>query len=204
METIEGRDDTKRVTKEPNHPVDLALAQAALQRDSRAVDELAERLRYVPRLLSAINRRRGHILDDHEIADLVQDTLALIWTKLEDYAGTAALKTWVHPFCIHVFSNALRKKLRRAAVVIADGDDRIVTALATSIEPLQHDEVHVALNRLRASQADVIRLKYFEGLTFQEIALRFDVPVDTVKTRCYRGLRTLREWLGTPPERPVS
>lgn len=203
-QTIEAPADTRRVTQEPNHPADLALVRAAIAQDPRALDELTERFKYIPRLLSAINARRGRVLDEHEIADLVQDTITLAWTKLGSYAGTAALKTWLHRFAENVLSNAIRKKLRRAAVLIPDACDRVEATADRIGEPLSHEEIHVAVDRLKASQAEVIRLKYFEGLTFQEIAVRFKMPVDSVKTRYYRGLVSLRGWLGPRIKKPKT
>ena len=44
-------------------------------------------------------------------------------------------------------------------------------------------------------QREVIVLKEYEGLTFQEIAEVLDLPVSTVKTRLYRGLDRMRERL---------
>ena len=51
-----------------------------------------------------------------------------------------------------------------------------------------------------------MRLRYFEQLSFPEIASRLDCIENTVKTRFYRGLKRLRQWLDEdsliPEERP--
>jgi RNA polymerase sigma-70 factor, ECF subfamily len=48
---------------------------------------------------------------------------------------------------------------------------------------------------LPEEQREVIVLKEYQGLTFQEIANVLRVPVSTVKTRLYRGLVQMREHL---------
>ena len=48
---------------------------------------------------------------------------------------------------------------------------------------------------LPEEQREVIVLKEYEGLTFQEIAEVLGLPVSTVKTRLYRGLGRMRERL---------
>jgi RNA polymerase sigma-70 factor (ECF subfamily) len=45
---------------------------------------------------------------------------------------------------------------------------------------------------LPEEQREVIVLKEYQGLTFQEIANTLRVPVSTVKTRLYRGLVQMR------------
>jgi RNA polymerase sigma-70 factor, ECF subfamily len=57
------------------------------------------------------------------------------------------------------------------------------------------ERVRAAVMALPDDQREVIVLKEYEGLTFQEIAEVLDLPVSTVKTRLYRGLERMRERL---------
>lgn len=59
-----------------------------------------------------------------------------------------------------------------------------------------HEEIRQAMERLPPAEAEVIRLKHFEGLTFDEIGTRLDTSPNTAKTRYYRGLGTLETLLG--------
>ena len=49
-----------------------------------------------------------------------------------------------------------------------------------------------ALDKLPAKDKAVIELKYFEELTFEEIAGALEENVNTVKSRLYRGLKKLK------------
>jgi RNA polymerase sigma factor (sigma-70 family) len=55
--------------------------------------------------------------------------------------------------------------------------------------------LHEALARLDPLEADVIRMKHFEDLTFETIGARRAISVNTVKTRYYRGIRHLQDEL---------
>ena len=55
--------------------------------------------------------------------------------------------------------------------------------------------VHQALNELSAAQRQAITLAFLEGLTHQEIAIRLDMPMGTVKSNIRRGLARLRQLL---------
>jgi RNA polymerase sigma-70 factor (ECF subfamily) len=52
--------------------------------------------------------------------------------------------------------------------------------------------VREAIEGLRADQAEVIRLAQEDGLTQTQIATRLNLPLGTVKTRIFHGMRALR------------
>ena len=175
---------------------DLALVEAALRGDPVAVDRFLERMKCVPRMLAAKNRRLGARLDQTELEDLTQETLMAVWRKLPQYNGAARLETWVFRFCFL----ELLKRLRRRR----DRDEEADRALSPADElresgraetGIDFERVHLSLERLDDDEAEVIRLKHFCGLTFEEAGGRLGISSNTVKTRYYRGLRKLRGML---------
>ena len=56
--------------------------------------------------------------------------------------------------------------------------------------------VERCLDRLGSPDADVLRLKHLQGLTFEEVADLTGDSVNTIKSRHYRGLTKLRSMLG--------
>ena len=52
--------------------------------------------------------------------------------------------------------------------------------------------VHEALGALSPAHREVVRLAHDEGLTQSQIAERLGLPLGTVKTRMFHGMRTLR------------
>lgn len=57
------------------------------------------------------------------------------------------------------------------------------------------EDVRAALAQLSASQQQILRLAYYEGLSQAAIADRLDTPLGTVKTHSRRGLLKLRQIL---------
>jgi RNA polymerase sigma-70 factor, ECF subfamily len=55
--------------------------------------------------------------------------------------------------------------------------------------------VREAFENLGVGQAEVIRLAHDEGLTQRQIAERLNVPLGTVKTRTFHGMRALHATL---------
>ena len=58
-----------------------------------------------------------------------------------------------------------------------------------------HRPYHGALERLGGVEAETIRIKHFEGLTFEAVGVRLGIPTNTAKTRYYRGMLRLEKLL---------
>lgn len=63
-------------------------------------------------------------------------------------------------------------------------------------DPIERDRVGRALGGLAESQAQVIQLAYYRGLTLREVSEELAIPLGTVKTRLSAALRALRQSLG--------
>jgi RNA polymerase sigma-70 factor (ECF subfamily) len=67
---------------------------------------------------------------------------------------------------------------------------------------LDRDEIMAALAGLSVVQREALELGYFSGLTQQEIAIRTNTPLGTVKSRMRLGLLQMRRtMLSLPPDR---
>src|SRR5688572_7021094 len=91
-------------------PADLVLVRSALTGSAPAIDELVQRLARVHQILAAQNARSGRLFQRGELEDLTQETMLVIWRKLDQFRGEAALQTWMFRFCFQEFMNALRRK----------------------------------------------------------------------------------------------
>ncbi len=176
------------------HP-DWFLVQAALRGDPEAIEQLANRLRCVPRILRGSNARMGRPLDEHDLADLSQDVTVIILEKLDQYAGRAPFEAWVYRICRLELMNGIRRKGRGRASGEIDFE-QIPDAPDHQAEATDAEVVHGLLARLGGVEAEVLRLKHFDGLTFEEIGSRLGISPNTAKTRYYRGMVRIQSWLG--------
>lgn len=174
---------------------DLELARDALARDPAALERFIARMQCVPRFASLLNGRATAPLPREAVEDVVQDVLATVWRRLGDYRGDAGLETWVFRICDFQLRNAHRRAATRRAVSL----DETSEPEAETMEP-DHDREQLdrGIESLPAAEAEVLRLKHYEGLTFDQIAAQLRQSPNTVKTRYYRGLESLRRWLRKP------
>jgi RNA polymerase sigma factor (sigma-70 family) len=176
------------------HAADLALVRAAARGDEGARAELARRLAAVLRILAALNRRHGSRLTQEDVEDLAQDTFLLAWRKLDTFGGHTELEGWLYRFCALEYLNRLRRNARAPIRAVLDPEE---LGHASSEERLDGriEAIERLLAELGPPDEDVIRLKHYEGLSFESIAGRLAIPPSTIKTRYYRGIAWMQRRL---------
>jgi len=79
-----------------------------------------------------------------------------------------------------------RRSEREAALVVRVPDvEEMVSALATA------ERVRAEVERLPVEQAEAIRLAYFGGQTYRQVAVSLGIPEGTAKSRLRLGLRRI-------------
>jgi RNA polymerase sigma-70 factor (ECF subfamily) len=178
------------------HPEDVRLVQRALFAEGPARDELVKRLCCVPKFLAVRNRRYGRELSREDLNDCTQDVLSIVWRKLSSFRGEAALETWVYRIAMHEFMNCFRRSTRSRVLDVEDMDSTVDRGASGHSKRTDDQELlEVMLDRLGPPGDDVLRLKHYEGLTFDEVGARLSLSANTVKTHYYRSLKRLRELL---------
>ena len=178
------------------------LARVALQ-DRVALHDLYKAA--AGRLLAVAHR----ILNDRGAAeDVLQDTFFTVWTR---DGQLPALRTspmaWLTSIARNRAIDVLRKRKPETPLVWQDAEG----------EEHQHDvqdESGSPLDQLLARQSDgrlgacleqidteprtALKLAYFEGLTHEQLALRIQRPLGTVKAWVRRSLMRLKDCMGEP------
>lgn len=172
------------------------MVRGVLAHMDSAIERFGRRMRCVPRILAAQNARLGSPLSDEDLADLTQDTLMVIWRKLDQYSPSYPLEGWVYRISTLELLNFVRKKRRRNELLRDLAEERAgaVEAGTEGREESGRDleELQRGLATLEEKEARVIRLKHFEDRTFEEIAQDLSISQGTAKTRYYRGMLKMR------------
>ena len=153
-----------------------------------------ERFRAVPRILSVCNNRGGRRLTDHDLEDLSQDVVVLLWKKLSQFQGLSTLEGWFYRFCALEYRNRLRREGYRAWSKVG-GEPPEVPVPSPEDAWIDRQLLQASLTELGPPEEDIVRLKHYQGLTFTEIGEQLGESSNTIKTRYYRGIRWLRQHL---------
>lgn len=181
---------------DPSFHADRKLVRASIEKEAWAIEELALRLKCVPRILSAQNGRRGRPFDEHSLADVVQSVVVIVLESLPSYQGRGAFEGWIYRICVFEFLNSLRRKHRISSQ--SDNVAGLAEQFESATDPSdvhRFEELYKALDLLDPEEAVLVELKHFDNLTFDQIGVRMAIPLNTAKTRYYRALRRLRKML---------
>ena len=177
---------------------DEELVAAFRGGDLSAFDTLVQR--WERKIQGAVYRIMG---SGEDARDLAQETFLRAYRGLPTFKSEARFSSWLYQIALNLCRDRLRQRRGKTLVSIEDLDAataaRIERTGATAQDMVEAKDlgriVAAAMSELPEEQREVITLKEYQGLTFQEIADTLEVPVSTVKTRLYRGLVQMRERL---------
>ncbi len=154
----------------------------------------------VGRWENRIYRLALRLLEHPEDArEVTQETFLAAFRKLHQFRGRARFSSWLYRIALNCCYDRLRE--RRVEPIPLEEAESIAAeekVLGQIHKKQVAERVRRALHALPVEMRQVIILKEYEELTFEEIAEILDIPVSTAKTRLYAGLDHLRkrlEWL---------
>jgi RNA polymerase sigma-70 factor (ECF subfamily) len=138
------------------------------------------------------------IVRDHDRArDVVQDTFIRLYKQDVDKVKSG-LKSWLFTVCRNRALDVLRKEKRTVSVddEILQKEPSNVTSPDLSADRHERlDEVHQKMESLSENQQLVIRLKFEQGMSYQEISEQTGLSSSNVGFLLHNGLKKLREIL---------
>ena len=171
---------------------DLELVRQVRNGDSMATERFVQRMRCIPRMLSAMGKRSGGFVSAEEHHEVSQEVFSRVWSHLDRFEGRATLESWVYRYCSLTLMDARRARWKN------DGDglmERILAREEGGLSGPDQLRVQEAMAGLEDNVRQVVELKHFEDLSFDEVARRLEISPNTAKTRYYRGLSQLKQRL---------
>jgi len=133
--------------------------------------------------------------------DLLQDLFVKLLLKISQYKHEYRFKNWLFRVAANLARDHFRNRGRQPAVQSFDGDwlERSRHLAQTAPSPVQQlqnsellDQLQQVLGQLPQQQREIILLRHYGGLSFQQLAEHFDIPVNTALAQVHRGLKKLR------------
>ncbi|GAA1183391.1 ECF RNA polymerase sigma factor SigE [Corynebacterium glaucum] len=150
-------------------------------------------------LIREANRRMWAVAlsitgNHHDAEDAMQNAMISAWKNIEKFRPEAKFSTWMY----RITSNAALEILRKRRDV---PDDEAGAEEADSAMPLQQRitdimVVRQALETLEPDFKEVLVLREYASLSYEEIAAHQGVPVATVKSRLNRARNKLKDAIG--------
>ena len=157
--------------------------------------------RYSPKIYSYIYRRLGH-------AALAEDLTAQVFLRMleairDDKAWKTSFSGWLYRIAHNLVVDHFRRRSRRTRISLEDappllsddGDPAEITD-----QKLAHERVLLAMQELTDDQAQVVTLRFLEGLSISEVSSAMARSEGAVKALQYRAVVALRRLLSVPSE----
>ena len=178
-------------------PADLvALLAAVAKGDDAAFDRLYAATR--SKLYGVVLRilRRADLADE-----VMQDAYLRVWRSAGEFDPSRATPiTWM----VAIARNRALDVVRKKGETSIEEETQVMEAASEEPSPLARHEMTDELRRLLACLGDLeeerrrlVLLAYYSGFSRDQLAAKFAIPVNTVKTRLRRALIEIRECLGT-------
>lgn len=130
--------------------------------------------------------------------DAAQEVFLTAYRNLRQFRGEARFSSWLYRIAINCCYNKLRERHVENISLEEASAIPIEDPVVSRIQRQQAAErVRRAVRALPLELRQVIIMKEYEGLTFDEIAEILQIPVSTAKTRLYTGLDQLRKRLAS-------
>ncbi|MFH0071024.1 RNA polymerase sigma factor, partial [Peribacillus sp. NPDC056705] len=173
---------------------DQQLSERMAAGDQEAFEMLVTR--YHGPLLSYTTRR---LEDSQKAQDIVQETFIRLIRHLKTHGTLEHVRSWLYRVALNLCKDYWKSATFRSegpagedlpdAYDPAPGAEELMEQQETSLE------IAASLESLPDIQQEVISLRFFHDLKLQEIADLVDLPLSTVKTHLYNGLRKLKKTL---------
>jgi len=184
-----------------------ALLHRCLEGESSAWEEFLQRYRpVIERAVRFTFLRCVYRIPHADVENIVQDLLARLYERdcrrLRSYQGLCPFAAWLKSLAVRITLNAIRDEKRRGRFGGGEIDDLALlpaTDEGDQPSPEEREEIRrleVFLDQLGPLQNTVLKMFYYDGLSYREISASLGIPVQTLGSLITRARSRLKEMLG--------
>ncbi|MFZ2146481.1 MAG: sigma-70 family RNA polymerase sigma factor [Sedimentisphaerales bacterium] len=170
----------KLVAKKP----DIALVKAAVSGDAEGFTELCRR--YYPAMVAIAHSILG---DRHLAEDAAQQAFAKAAVKLPQLKKESRFAGWLAVIC----RNAAKDMARNTESLRTTEDLSMVAA--KSRDDGTADVVREAISKLSASARELIFLRYYDGMSYEQISAVLGISEQAINGRLRRAKKKMADYL---------
>jgi RNA polymerase sigma-70 factor (ECF subfamily) len=170
-----------------------ALLGSVARGDSHAFEALYDELS-----AAVFGLARRVVRDPARAEDVTQEVFLEVWRKAARFdSRLGRARTWVMTIAHRRAVDAVRRRESHKRQDDKAAPDEVVhdEPAEQLIKTEEHGAVRSCMETLTDLQLESVRLAYFNGYTYSEVAALLDKPLPTIKTRMRDGLIRLRDCL---------
>lgn len=127
--------------------------------------------------------------------DLVQDAFAKTWTYLAKGGKIVAMKAFLYRVLNNLIIDEYRKhKTASLDAMIDGGFEPDMDTAEAPLSATDSEKAVVEMNKLPAKYQKVVKMRYFDELTLEEIAKKTGQSKNSIAVQVHRGVRKIRSY----------
>jgi RNA polymerase sigma-70 factor (ECF subfamily) len=139
--------------------------------------------------------------NETDTEDIVIETFAKAFDKIATYNPEFGFNTWLIAIAKNVHIDLLRKKKSSLFIDLNEDEDRQAYFVADNSNSAE-DELIIEQNlaqllqyikQLKPAYQEVIQMRYFQEMSYQEMADQIDEPLNNIKIKLLRAKKLLAE-----------
>ncbi|MBS6396990.1 MAG: sigma-70 family RNA polymerase sigma factor [Clostridiales bacterium] len=131
----------------------------------------------------------SYVKKKDDALDVVQNAICKALEHHDALKNEDALKTWFYRILVNESLLFLKKQKEK---LLPDADQELHIPYYEKGYDI-HDDLYDQINQLDADLQTIIKLRYFEEMSLQEIADITETNLNTVKSKLYRSLKLLKQ-----------
>lgn len=173
---------------------DLTLVEAAIAGSQAAYGELMDRYRD-----SIYYMMQKMVKNQDDADDLTIEAFGKAFSRLDLYTPNFAFSTWLFKIASNNCIDFMRKKRVKVTSMdtgyTTDNGEVIYFDASSNTQNPEESFIHLQkvkmmrnlVNKLKPRYRELVELRYFDELTYEEIAETLNLPLGTVKAQLFRA-----------------
>lgn len=140
------------------------------------------------------------IQNENDAEDITIQTFSRAFDRIETFDENYTFKTWLITISKNIHIDLLRKAKNSISQIISNDDKSVYQILDESPSPADEliTEQHLAkllrdIKKLKPHYQEIINLRFFQELSYKEIAAQLNEPINNVKVKLLRAKKLLAE-----------
>lgn len=151
--------------------------------------------KYIDKLFSAALK----ITDNRELA---KDALQEIFIEIWHYRASIGEVNHSYGYLLKVLKSIILKKIKRSGLVNELNENQEFIQEERNVEEIiistehtneQKSRLNIALSQLTSRQKQVVKLRFFEGMSYEQIAIKLSMNYQSVNNLAFRAMLSLRK-----------
>lgn len=133
--------------------------------------------------------------DSDKAQDFTHDIFIKVFGKLDAFQERSSFSTWIYSIAYNYCADQIRLSKRLTTTTL---DDQLEQHLPDNREAVIHEEamqlVKRALESLSTEEQTLLRLKYEDGVSIEELARMYNIKISAVKMRLKRSRDRIQQF----------